>query len=38
MSAWQYLSGLIIGLSVLWLVGRIDDWLIKKEAPTRHPK
>lgn len=41
MNTWQYLFGLSIGLGVLWLVGRIDDWLIKKEqrnASTRHAK
>lgn len=29
--ALEYLLWVSVGLLTLWLVGRIDDWLIKKE-------
>ena len=31
MAALEYVLWLSAGLMVLWLVGRIDDWLIAKE-------
>lgn len=31
MAMFEYLLWVTLGLFVLWLVGRIDDWLIKKE-------